>query len=740
MNYRKKALLTMTALLCLNAGIFAQSVSLNLGNVSVKEAMNKVKDTSGYSFVYSKGDIDTGKKVSVKAQQLDEAIRQILDGQNVTYEIKGKNIIIKRITAERQKGNSRKVSGVVKDSQGEPIIGANVVVKGDEIHGVVTDMNGQFSLEVPDNGSFEVSYIGYVAQSVPVKNKSNFIISLSEDTEVLDEVVVVGFGTQKKANLTGAVTAVSGKDISRRPVANASTMLQGQVPGLRVVQGSGQPGAEGVSLKVRGVGTFSGSGASPLVIINGIPGSLENIDPSMIESVSVLKDAASSAIYGARAANGVIMVTTKQGADSDGKVNIGYHGNFAVHTPTKMYDLVTDSPTYMRLFNLAKTNSGLSGLYPDSEIEKYEKSNGDPNYPSFDWLDYMFNPAFVQNHNLSLAGTTNKTTLHYIEVIFNVLRTGWNKDNVGSHIVRNNIISDCEQTGICGSMGGAFCEIYGNHIYNILVKQQFGGAEMAGIKLHGAIDTYIHHNWIHKTGNFGIWLDWMAQGARVSSNLIYDNLTQDLFCEVDHGPYIVDNNFFLSRSSFAENTDGCAFLHNVVAGDIWRRNDGRYTPYHLGHSTEVKGICTIEEGDHRFFNNIFLHSDKKDALFGLADFGEVKRPIVAEDNLFCGKAEPVKGKQQGWVVKEVSPTLRIEETPDGVYLCSDENLSQLLNYRCKPVDSERLGITQLSGLPFENFDGTPFRLTKDYFGNERSSQPVVGPMEKVPAAHRIKVW
>lgn len=343
-------------------------------------------------------------------------------------------------------------------------------------------------------------------------------------------------------------------------------------------------------------------------------------------------------------------------------------------------------------------------------------------------------------HNLECNDKRLDGTLHYLEVIFNVLRTGWNKDNVGSHIVRNNIISDCEQTGICGSMGGAFCEIYGNHIYNILVKQQFGGAEMAGIKLHGAIDTYIHHNWIHMTGNFGIWLDWMAQGARVSSNLIYDNLTQDLFCEVDHGPYIVDNNFFLSRSSFAENTDGCAFLHNVVAGDIWRRNDGRYTPYHLGHSTEVKGICTIEEGDHRFFNNIFLHSDKKDALFGLEDFGEVKRPIVAEDNLFCGKAEPVKGKQQGWVVKEVSPTLRIEETPDGVYLCSDEDLSQLLNYRCKPVDSERLGITQLSGLPFENFDGTPFRLTKDYFGNERSSQPVVGPMENVPAAHRIKVW
>lgn len=209
-------------------------------------------------------------------------------------------------------------------------------------------------------------------------------------------------------------------------------------------------------------------------------------------------------------------------------------------------------------------------------------------------------------HNLECNDKRLDGTLHYIEVIFNVLRRGWSKELVGSHIVRNNVISDCEQTGICGSMGGAFSEIYGNHIYNIWVKRQFGGAEMAGIKLHGAIDTYIHHNRIHRSGNYGIWLDWMAQGARVSSNLLYNNGAQDLFFEVDHGPYIVDNNILLSARSVQENTDGGAFLHNLFAGDIVRLDDTRYTPYHLNHSTEIKGFRVITEGDHRFYNNIFV--------------------------------------------------------------------------------------------------------------------------------------
>lgn len=343
-------------------------------------------------------------------------------------------------------------------------------------------------------------------------------------------------------------------------------------------------------------------------------------------------------------------------------------------------------------------------------------------------------------HNLECNDKRLDGTLHYIEVIFNVLRKGWDKDYVGSHIVRNNVISDCEQTGICGSMGAAFSEIYGNHIYNILVKQQFGGAEMAGIKLHGAIDTYIHHNRIHKSGNYGVWLDWMAQGARVSSNLIYDNLGQDLFIEVSHGPYVVDNNIFLSPHSLQENTDGGTYLHNIFSGNMNPLDDMRYTPYHLNHSTQIKGFRTITQGDHRFYNNIFIGGKDQKVNYGLIDFDKSKWPIYAEGNIFCNGAKPMTGKEQGWIESSVNPNLRLEETDGEVYLISDVNLNDLANFKGAKIDSERLGVTKLSGLPFENPDGTSFTLDKDYFGVSRSSITVVGPFESLSSTTRIKVW
>ncbi|WP_286075667.1 TonB-dependent receptor [Parabacteroides goldsteinii] len=396
------------------------TVNLEMRNQTVKEVLDEIEEQSDFSFFFNIKHVDLHRRVSVVAKKSDifKVLETVFAGTDVRYSVVDRKIIL---STEKQ-GNliaqqkEKKVMGVVKDEKGELVIGANVSVKGTTI-GTITDIDGRFSLNVPENAILLISYIGYTDQEIKTENKTQIDILLEEDTQTLDEVVVVGYGTQKKVNLTGAVTAVSGKEMTKRPVANATTMLQGQVPGLRIVQSTGQPGNEGVSMKVRGVGTFSGSGASPLVLINGIPGDMAYLDPSMIESVSVLKDAASSAIYGARAANGVIMVTTKQGAE-DGKVNISYHGNFASHVPSKMFDLITDSPEYMRLFNIAKTNSGQGGLYPEEEIEKYKNANGDERYPSFDWLDYIFNPAFVQNHNFNLAGTANKTTynvaLNYI--------------------------------------------------------------------------------------------------------------------------------------------------------------------------------------------------------------------------------------------------------------------------------------------------------------------------------------
>ena len=273
-------------------------------------------------------------------------------------------------------------------------------------------MDGKFMIEdVAEGAQLRISYIGYKDQIVSVTSKSDYAITLKEDSQALDELVVVGFGTQKKLNLTGAVTAVSGEEMTRRPVVNTATMLQGQVPGLRVNSATGTPGDESTTFRIRGQGTFSDAGSDPLVLVNGVPGDISHLDPSVIESVSVLKDAASAAIYGARAANGVILVTTKEGADvRDGKAHIAYHGNVGLYTPTRMYDLVTNSAEYMELYNLAQKNSGLGNAYTQEMIDAYRNGNGSAEYPNFDWLDYMLNTAVVQNHNLSIAGNAVKTT------------------------------------------------------------------------------------------------------------------------------------------------------------------------------------------------------------------------------------------------------------------------------------------------------------------------------------------
>lgn len=346
-------------------------------------------------------------------------------------------------------------------------------------------------------------------------------------------------------------------------------------------------------------------------------------------------------------------------------------------------------------------------------------------------------------HNPASTNPRLDGTAHYIEVVFNTLRHGWNREQIGSHIVRNNVISDCEQTGICGSMGGAFSQIYGNHIYNIWVKQQFGGAEMAGIKLHGAIDTYIHHNRIHRCGSYGIWLDWMVQGARISSNLCYQTGWYDLFFEVDHGPYMADNNILLSARSICEFSDGGAFVHNLIAGSIYRSDETRYTPYHLNHSTEIKGISTITNGDHRFYNNIFTGGNDKNANYGLSVYSKAQWPIFAGGNLFCKNAKPVEGKQQGLTDSLLDPELRLEEKEDGVYLSLKINKQALSPLKTRLITAKLLGAARLTGYPYEMPDGTPANIDKDYSGNSRPvKSPSAGPFEVNAEREtlQIKVW
>lgn len=346
-------------------------------------------------------------------------------------------------------------------------------------------------------------------------------------------------------------------------------------------------------------------------------------------------------------------------------------------------------------------------------------------------------------HNVASKDPRLGGTLHYVEVIFNTLRKGWSKDNIGSHIVRNNTISDCEQTGICGSMGGAFSEIYGNHIYNILVKQQFWGAEMAGIKLHGAVDTYIHDNCIHHVGNYGIWMDWMAQGARLSANLLYKNNNADIFFEVSHGPYVVDHNISLSPRSLQESTEGGVYANNLFAGDFRPYDDAegeqRFTPYLLNHSTEIQGLRRITNGDLHFYNNIFTGGEK--LKYGLVACDKLEWPLYAGNNLFMNGALPTPGKEQGWVKQETNPNFRIEETDGGIYLTSDTDLKELAVYEGRTVDASMLGTTKLTRVRYEDAQGNPVDLGKDYWGNTyQETSPAVGPWGNGISGKRIKVW
>lgn len=296
----------------------------------------------------------------------------------------------------------KKIKGHVTDNAGEPLVGVNIVEKGTG-NGTITDLDGLFTLEVQEGHNLVISYIGYEDKEVMVDSKTEYAILLAESTISIDEVVIVGYGTVKKQNLTGAVSAVKfDETVASRPVMNLSSALTGLSAGLNISQMSATPGAEDVSILVRGQGTMND--ASPLVIIDGVPGALNDVNPNDVESVSVLKDAASSAIYGSRAANGVILVTTKRG--TEGKVNVTYNGYIGWQSAAKKIDFITDMATHMEMVNAAYGREQFS----TDLIEEWrqESAKGNPLYPNTDWYDEMLNTSVLTEHNLTVRGGNSK--------------------------------------------------------------------------------------------------------------------------------------------------------------------------------------------------------------------------------------------------------------------------------------------------------------------------------------------
>lgn len=383
-------------------------VSLNKKHARLEEVLDEIERQTDYLFI-SNRHVDLKQKVSVDVNEesVNDVLKKVLKNTDLTYNIEGINIILRRRSEKHSLQviqQVHKITGTVVDKAGLPVIGANVIVKG-TTNGTVTDVEGRFSLEIPENAVLLVSYIGYVEREMQVGDESTLSIILQEDTQALEEVVVVGYGTQKKINLTGAVESISSDVIEDRPIKSVADALQGTALGVTVTSAAGQPG-EFSKIKIRGDASLNSDGA--LVLIDGMPGDLNQVNPQDIENISVLKDAASSAIYGARAAEGVILVTTKSGKST--KTRVEYSGNISFNTPTRIPESTT-AAEHARLSNLAFTNAGLAPNFTEEAINAINnhstvsipKGNDWIYTADMDWIDLMMDRSFQQQHNLTVS-------------------------------------------------------------------------------------------------------------------------------------------------------------------------------------------------------------------------------------------------------------------------------------------------------------------------------------------------
>jgi len=410
--------LLLLSLLQVSASVYSQQTNLvlKLENTSVEQVLQKIEEQSKFYFLYRSDLLKEIAPVSIQVSnaKLEDILNKILVSNGFSYEIEDRVVVIKKVTEKStpvpvgQKG----VSGTVKDNNGDPVPGVSVVVKGTTL-GTITDNDGVFHLNIPDNAkTLAFSFVGMVTLEVAISGKTTYAIVLQDENVGVDEVVVVGYGTQKKVNLTGAVSAVKiDEKITSRTLSNVSSGLNGLIPGLAVNQNSGMAGKNDVSMVIRGLGTVNN--ASPLVVVDGMPDvDINRLNMNDIESISVLKDATSSAVYGSRAANGVILITTKSGKGMD-KTRINYSSTFALEHPTKAYEFMADYPRALTLHQKqAAVGTARSNFtFKDGTIDQWMALGMiDPlRYPNTDWWDVLMRDGQVQNHNISASGGNEKS-------------------------------------------------------------------------------------------------------------------------------------------------------------------------------------------------------------------------------------------------------------------------------------------------------------------------------------------
>ena len=435
-----KARTKMKTLLLLGVLLFgftvsaqSQKVSLDFKNERVEKVLASIKSQTGMSLVFSDQLVDVNRKVTMQLKDvtLKEALTRLLSGTDLTFEIRNNKIYFIEKKAVSQPGSKKKrVTGVVKDVMGEPLIGANVVEKGRSTNGVITDFNGKFTLEVDESASLVVSYIGYLAQDIPTKGKGDFHIVLKEDANTLDEVVVTGYGDFKKATYTGSASVLTTEKLEALPVVSVGQMIESNIPGISVVAGtSSQPGAK-TTLRVRGVASMNAS-TEPLYVLDGVPipsydlsnftsmseaggmGFIETLNPADIESITVLKDAASASLYGAKGANGVVLITTKKG--KEGKLRVNMAAKYGITDFAYTYRPLMGGEERRKLIHEGLVNFQLDKGVSEQEAQQYADANIDQYAKRLpqgysDWESALFKTGYQQDYNLSAsAGNQNSS-------------------------------------------------------------------------------------------------------------------------------------------------------------------------------------------------------------------------------------------------------------------------------------------------------------------------------------------
>ncbi len=416
--------LLLLALLCFCSNqLFAQQlletpVSINLQQVPLEEALNKISRQSGVKIAYVQNMVAHAKPVNYRCrdEKLSRVLEQVLHPSRLSYTLVGNIVVVKEsiiqgppsAPADSAAARRYTVKGTVTDLKGTPVDGASVLLQG-RAGGTVTNAAGIFELPgITENDVLEISYTGFATQTVMPAGAKRLLVKLEEQAASLTDVVVVGYGTQKKTNITGAVSVLQGQALTMRPVGQASAALEGLAAGVTVTQRSGAPGGDGGSIRIRGVGTFSSAGADPYVVVDGVDGSLNSIDPNLIESITILKDAASASIYGSRGANGVILVTTKRGKASS--LTVGYSGYAGWQKATNLPKVV-NALDHMLLTNEANTNVGNAAPYSDALIQKYRaQGNGSTDsLPNTDWQKATLKGSgFQQSHFVTVNGGNEK--------------------------------------------------------------------------------------------------------------------------------------------------------------------------------------------------------------------------------------------------------------------------------------------------------------------------------------------